>query len=150
MDFDPNDAGNRVLGDGCYDFEIVASEDCTSRLEGHEGEQQVKIVLKVYHDGGNMLLNQWLSPSKMWKVKQFAHCTGLVKQFEDGRIVAADCEGKAGKVEIKSYHDSKDIKRNSVYRYLESETSDAEVREQLKEFKATATSQSNMPDDPPF
>lgn len=94
-----------------------------------------------------MFLNQWLSPSKTWKIKQFAMATGLMDKFETDEIMAVDCEGRAGKLSIGSYTDGNGIKRNSVFKYIES---DEPVKQALKEFRATKKEQSELPEDMPF
>jgi hypothetical protein len=95
-------------------------------------------------------LNQWLSPSKTWKIKQFAYSVGIGGRFESGKITAADCLDKAGKLKLGQYEDKSGTTRNSVFKYLESETSSAEVKDALKTFKATAKEESELPDDMPF
>jgi hypothetical protein len=148
MEFKPEDAGNGILPDGEYNFEVVTSEDTISKF--NDGEEQIQLNLRIFHEGGVIFLNQWLSPSKTWKIKQFAYAVGISGRFESGKITAADCLDKAGKLKLGQYEDKSGTKRNSVFKYLESETSSAEVKDALKTFKATAKVESELPDDMPF
>ena len=112
--------------------------------------------LRIFHDGGVVYLNQWLSPSKTWKIKQFAFSVGLVDRFEAGTLTAADCLDKAGKLKLGQYEDKSGTMRNSVFKYLETDsfgfikTSTDDVKDALKTFKATAKTESAEPDDMPF
>ena len=148
MEFKPEDAGTGILPDGEYNFEVVTSEDTISKF--NDGEEQIQLNLRIYHDGGVVFLNQWLSPSKTWKIKQFAYAVGISGRFESGKITAADCLDKAGKLKLGQYEDKSGTTRNSVFKYLESETRTAEVKAALKTFKATAKVESELPDDMPF
>ena len=148
MEFKPEDAGTGILKDGEYDFEVATAEDTVSKF--NEGEEQIQLNLRIFHDGGVVFLNQWLSPSKTWKIKQFAFSVGLVDRFDAGTLTAADCLDKAGKLKIGHYEDKSGTTRNSVFKYLESETSTADVKDALKTFKATAKTESAEPDDMPF
>ena len=148
MEFKPEDAGTGILKDGEYDFEVATAEDTVSKF--NEGEEQIQLNLRIFHDGGVVFLNQWLSPSKTWKIKQFAFSVGLVDRFDAGTLTAADCLDKAGKLKIGHYEDKSGTTRNSVFKYLESETSTADVKDALKTFKATAKKESELPDDVPF
>jgi len=148
MEFKPEDAGAGILPDGEYSYEVVTSEDTISKF--NDGEEQIQLNLRIFHDGGQLLLNAWLSPSKTWKIKQFAYSVGLVDRFEAGTLTAADCLDKAGKLKLGNYEDKTGTTRNSVFKYLESETSTDEVKDALKTFKATAKTESELPDDMPF
>ena len=150
MEFNPEDAGHGILKDGEYNFEVVTAEDTISKF--NDGEEQIQLNLRIFHDGGVIFLNQWLSPSKTWKIKQFSQSVGLVKEFEAGKLTAVHCEDKSGLLKIGNYEDKSGTVRNSVFKYLESETTEGEVKEALKTFKATATDESHLPssEDMPF
>jgi len=148
MEFKPEDAGAGILKDGEYNFEVATALDTVSKF--NEGEEQIQLNLRIFHDGGVVFLNQWLSPSKTWKIKQFAFSVGLVDRFEAGTLTAADCLDKAGKLKLGQYEDKSGTTRNSVFKYLESETSTADVKDAMKTFKATAKAESAEPDDIPF
>lgn len=148
MEFKAEDARASILPDGEYNFEVVSAEDTISKF--NDEEEQIQLNLRIYHDGGVIFLNQWLSPSKSWKIRQFAYAVGLVKQYEAEVLLAADCLDKAGKLKLGQYEDKSGTTRNSVFKYLESETSTADVKDALKTFKATAKSESEQPDDMPF
>ncbi len=148
MEFKPEDAGTGILSAGEYNFEVAAAEDTISKF--NDEEEQIQLSLRIFHDGGVVFLNQWLSPSKTWKIKQFAFSVGLVDRFESGTLTAADCLDKAGKLKLGQYEDKSGTTRNSVFKYLESETSTADVKDALKTFKATAKTESEQPDDMPF
>ena len=154
MEFKAEDARTGILPVGEYDFEVVTAEDTVSKF--NDGEEQIQLNLRIYHDGGVVFLNQWLSPSKSWKIRQFAYAVGLVKQYEAEVLMAADCLDKAGKVKLGQYEDKTGTMRNSVFKYLETDsfgfikTSTDDVKDALKTFKATAKTESELPDDMPF
>lgn len=154
MEFKPEDAGTGILPVGEYNYEVAAAEDTISKF--NNDEEQIQLNLRIFHDGGVVYLNQWLSPSKTWKIKQFAFSVGLVDRFEAGTLTAADCLDKAGKLKLGQYEDKSGTMRNSVFKYLETDsfgfikTSTDDVKDALKTFKATAKTESAEPDDMPF
>jgi hypothetical protein len=148
MEFKAEDASTGILPDGEYNFEVVSAEDTISKF--NDEEEQIQLNLRIYHDGGVIFLNQWLSPSKSWKIRQFAYAVGLIKQYEAEVLLAADCLDKAGKLKLGNYEDKSGTKRNSVFKYIESETSTSDVKDALKTFKATAKTESELPEDMPF
>ena len=155
MEFKAEDARTGILPVGEYNFEVVTAEDTVSKF--NDGEEQIQLNLRIYHGGGGVFLNQWLSsPSKSWKIRQFAYAVGLVKQYDAEVLMAADCLDKAGKLKLGQYEDKTGTMRNSVFKYLETDsfgfikTSTDDVKDALKTFKATAKTESELPDDMPF
>jgi len=142
MEFNPEDAGHILIDDGEYDFDVSAAEACVSKFD--EGEEQIQISLRIYCEKGATFLNQWLSPKKTWKIKQFALCTGMEDKFKAGKLLAEDCLGKAGRVKIGRY-EKVGVWRNCVFAYLES---DQPVKDRLAEFRAATKSAEKDPDIP--
>lgn len=88
---------------GEYDFEIVKAESATSGPNSKSpGTPYIKLIARIFNnEGGERMLNALLHPNMEYQLYQFCNETGLADKYESGQLTPLDCEGKAGKVEIK-------------------------------------------------
>src|SRR5688572_7178309 len=105
-----------LLPKGIYTAEVIDAEDKVSK----SGNDMIKISLRVYHDAGKVLLDDYLLEAIAYKLRHFCVACGILDIYERGELTAADCKGHTVQVKltIKSddtgqYHD-----QNSVSDYV--------------------------------
>jgi hypothetical protein len=90
-----------TLAEGVYDFEVSTATDKLSS----KGNPMIAVVLRVFApDGTKRLVNDWLLPAPALskkKLARFCRSVGLTAEYDAGKVSAADCEGRAGKVVLK-------------------------------------------------
>ena len=88
---------------GEYDFEVLKSEPAKSGPQSkNPGTPFIKLILRVFNsDGAERMVNAILHPAMEWQLRSFCYETGLEKQYLAGNLVAEDCVGKAGKLQLK-------------------------------------------------
>lgn len=88
----------RMLPAGVYDFEVMKAENKISK----SGNEMIKITLRVFApDGSTLLVDDYLMEAMQFKLLHFCECAGLMSKYEAGTLEAFDCEGVAGKVNLK-------------------------------------------------
>jgi len=82
---------------GEYDFEVLEASDAISK----KGSAMIKIHIGLY-DGPEIAWRvfDYLLPQMEAKLRHFCDSTGLLSKYESGTLTAADCKGRAGKVQI--------------------------------------------------
>lgn len=88
-----------LLKEGIYDAVITASEDRVSQ----SGNPMMDITLAVYDDNGQTTnVRDFLvfMPKMMWKVIHFAKSSGLVKEYEEGKLCSEVAINQRVKVKI--------------------------------------------------
>lgn len=85
-----------VFPAGEYDFDVLMAEDTTSS----KGNDMVKVKLRIYVGSQVHYINDYLLPAMSAKLRHFCDTTGLLSKYETGRLEAADCSGRAGRVKI--------------------------------------------------
>lgn len=86
-----------LLTPGIHDFEVVESEEKTSK----SGNDMVVLKLHVFEeDGTPRIVFDYLGDFMPHKFKHAADACGLAAQYADGSINASLFTGKCGKVEI--------------------------------------------------
>lgn len=121
MSFEPmseqelNESGLAPKGE--YDFEILSAKDKTSR----KGNSMIELKIGLYREGkvANHVYDYILAEFAH-KLRHFCDSVGLLSQYQNGSLCAADCEGRSGtaKIEIEPAGDypAKNIVKDYVIR----------------------------------
>lgn len=84
-----------VMPAGEYDFEVAEATDTVSKRSGND---MLALKLKVYAPGGGFrLVTDYLLEKLAWKLRHFCEATGLIAKYENGTLMARDCEGRSGR-----------------------------------------------------
>lgn len=87
-----------LIPEGTYPFEVIKAIDGKSKSSGAD---MITLKLKIFQDADSgILLEDYLLESVGYKLFHFCAYNGLTKQYENGTLVAADCEGKTGYVKV--------------------------------------------------
>jgi hypothetical protein len=82
---------------GEYGFEVLTAED-KIRVNGHD---MIALKLIIYlPDGTHRHVRDWLLDAVAYKLRHFCEVTGLMDAYNSGRLCAADCVGRSGKVKL--------------------------------------------------
>lgn len=107
-----------LVSDGQYQFEVTNAEDTQSKA----GNDMIKLVLNVWDaEGKQHTIYDYLLESMPKKLKHFARHLGLIAKYESGELLAEDCIGKCGTLDLVIQEDKsgKYPPRNSVVNYVE-------------------------------
>jgi hypothetical protein len=86
-----------LIDPGIYPFEIVSASDKLSR----NGNEMIEIKLKIWDSKGcEKIIFDYLLEAMSYKLKHFAESTGLIEEYEKGELIADDCIGKQGILEL--------------------------------------------------
>jgi hypothetical protein len=87
-----------LLPEGVYDFECIEAINKVSK----SGNEMIELKLKVYDQiGGFRFVTDFLLEAFLPKLHSFCKATQTLKAYESGEFDAYDCQGTAGKVQIK-------------------------------------------------
>lgn len=120
---------------GDYDFEVAKAEDAVSKSSGAD---MIVLTLRVFNsEGKERTVKDYLLEAMPGKLRHFCAATGLLDKYQAGEFCAADCEGKAGRLNLKQTPAKGDfLPKNDVRDYI---VSAAEPRpERLKPAPASA------------
>jgi hypothetical protein len=82
---------------GEYGFEVLTAEDKRSA----KGNDMIALKLIVYlSDGSQRHVYDWILEAFSFKLRHFCEVTGLIEHYNAGRLCAADCVGRSGKVKL--------------------------------------------------
>jgi hypothetical protein len=81
-----------MLEPGEYDFEVIAAEEATSK----SGNEMIKAKLKLFTDGGDVVLTDYLLEAAARKLRHFCEVTGLLDEYKTGRLTAEGIVGACG------------------------------------------------------
>lgn len=88
---------SHLLKEGEYDFEVIKSENATSRA----GNEMIKLSLLVNDNNGkSYYVYDYLLSSLFFKLKHFCESVGLNKKLETGELDSIDCYRRNGKAKI--------------------------------------------------
>jgi len=107
-----------LLPDGEYQFEVTNAEDTKSK----SGNDMIKLTLTVWDaEGRQHTVYDYLLEAMPKKLKHFAKHLGLITKYESGELLADDCIGKCGTLDLIIQEDKsgKYPPRNSVADYVE-------------------------------
>lgn len=92
-----DDELNPVLPPGDYDAEVVKAE----QKESKKGNDMIAIKLRVFHDGGTIIVDDWLLDNVPAKLKRFCESAGLIDEYEAGELTAESCHERSVRVKLK-------------------------------------------------
>lgn len=105
---------------GVFDFEVIEASEGISKA----GNDMIKLTLGVWRpDGSQLFVYDYLLDAMAFKVKHFCEAVGLTDRYEAGDLVAFDCKGKGGRVELKIEKDDKGNDKSVVKDYVKREIS---------------------------
>lgn len=82
---------------GEYDFDVIKAADVVSS----KGNEMIKLELDIYAANGNKTrVFDYLLEALAYKLKHFCDCVGLSKAYEEGKLNAEMCMGKAGRCKL--------------------------------------------------
>ena len=90
-------AREKLLKTGIYDFEVMWAEETTSKKSGNP---MVKIKIRVFHDGGEAHIYDYIVSTQVEKLCAFCDAVGLSKEYDAGDVKSDDMEGRSGRVKI--------------------------------------------------
>ena len=115
-----------LLPEGTYDFEVIEAENKISK----QGNEMIVLKLKVYDEsGGFRFITDYLLEAFLPKLLAFAKVTGTRRAYDAGEFTAYDCQGCAGKVQIKLVPAGEYPAKNEVKFYGEKSGSGKAVSE---------------------
>ena len=89
-------AREKLLKPGIYDFEVMRAEETTSRA----GNAMIKLKVRVFHDGGEAHLYDYITSTQVEKLCAFCDAVGLSKEYDAGDVKSDDMESRSGRVKI--------------------------------------------------
>ncbi len=97
------------------DFEVLEAADKQSKKTGAD---MIALKLKVYYGDGFKLVNDYLMEAMPHKLLHFCEAADLMTAYTNGTLKAADCVGRAGKVEMRIDPAGEYPAKNSVKDYI--------------------------------
>ena len=86
-----------LIEPGVYNFEVTTAVDTVSK----SGNDMIKLQIKVWDKSGSeKVIFDYLLDAMAFKLRHFAESTGLIDKYNYGELMAHDCIGKCGKVEL--------------------------------------------------
>lgn len=87
-----------LLPKGWYDFEVMDAQDAVSKKSGRD---MIKLKLRVFNpNGGEKHVYDYLIETAPTHLFDFCESVGLETEYHQGTLTAADCMGRAGRVQI--------------------------------------------------
>ena len=138
-----------LLKRGIYDFEVMSAEETTSRA----GNAMIKLKIRVFHDGGEAHLYDYLVSTQVEKLCAFCDAVGLSKEYDAGDVKSDDMEGRSGRAKIgiedeKPKDDGSDDKwpaKNKIKDYLPKSEKDGGRKPKEEEAPAVPTENEDLP-----
>ncbi len=99
MDFNANQMRqDALIQEGRYAFSVLDARE--KRSTG--GNDMLKLKLALNINGRRVIFwdNLMLMPKMFWKIEHFCDTTGMLEKIEQGRLMAQDCMGKEGVLDI--------------------------------------------------
>ena len=108
-------AADTLLAAGVYPFEVLKAANKFSKA----GNEMIEMVIGVYDSGGDCVhVFDYLLEKLAYKLRHFAETTGQMEKYENGELLAIDCEGKSGFCKIVIDTQPGYAPRNSVKDYV--------------------------------
>lgn len=85
-----------LLKPGIYDFEVMRAEDQLSS----NGNAMIKLKLRVFHDGGEAHMYDYLVANQEAKLAAYCDSVGKSEQYDAGEVKAEDMAGDCGRAKI--------------------------------------------------
>lgn len=95
---------------GEYDFEIMRAEETTSK----KGNEMIKLKLRVFVDGGEIHVYDYLVGGMEYKLANFCDAIGRSDDYDTGEINADNLEGCSGKLKLVIEEATKDADTGEI------------------------------------
>jgi hypothetical protein len=83
--------------EGSYDFRVAEATECKSKA----GRDQIKLKLILFKGEATRFVYDYLQEALEYKLRHFCEATGLLVQYDSGRLNADDMVGREGIASIK-------------------------------------------------
>ena len=101
-----------LIKKGRYQFEVLDAREKRSA----KGTDMINLKLRLQAQGRDILYwtSLFLLPKMFWQIEHFCKSTGMPEKIDEGRLMAQDCLGKQGEIEI-DHKVNKDTGEIEVY-----------------------------------
>ena len=91
-----------LLKPGIYDGEVMRAEETTSKKkpDGSGGNKMFKLKHRIFHDGGEIHVYDYIVSTQLEKLCAFCDAVGLSEEYDAGDINSDDMEGRAFRAKI--------------------------------------------------
>jgi hypothetical protein len=86
-----------LLKPGIYDGEVMRAEETTSKSSGNP---MIKLKVRIFHDGGEAHLYDYITSTQVEKLCAFCDAVGLSKEYDAGDVKSDDMEGRPFRAKI--------------------------------------------------
>lgn len=127
MDFNANEMrAGALIKDGRYKYHVLDAREGQSQT----GNGKIDLKLSLEVDGRRVV--QWdkliFTPKMFWKVEHFCKSAGMPEKIEQGRLMAEDCMGKEGYLDlIQKANNQSGVLENQVRDYMKPEAMEAKA-----------------------
>jgi hypothetical protein len=90
-------AREKLLKPGIYDGEVMRAEETTSKSSGNP---MIKLKVRIFHDGGEAHLYDYITSTQVEKLCAFCDAVGLSKEYDAGDVKSDDMEGRPFRAKI--------------------------------------------------
>ena len=101
MEFKPKSreeiAREKLLKPGIYDGEVMRAEETTSKSSGNP---MIKLKVRIFHDGGEAHLYDYITSTQEEKLCAFCDAVGLSKEYDAGDVNSDEMEGRAFRAKV--------------------------------------------------
>lgn len=132
-----------------YDFEVIKADD----KKFNTGSLGIALSIRLYDQDGAMRMvndNLVFTDRAMFKVSQFCKCVGLYEQYKAGRLDAADCQQRSGRLKLGIEPEGEYPAKNKVKTYIVPKEMRKPAQAQAAKVTAPALQANSEPDDCPF
>lgn len=139
-----------LLKPGIYDGEVMRAEETTSKSSGNP---MIKLKVRIFHDGGEAHLYDYIVDTQVEKLCAFCDAVGLSKEYDAGDVNSDEMEGRAFRAKIgiedeKPKDDGSDEKwpaKNKIKYYLPKSEKDGGRKPKEEEAPAVPTEKEDLP-----
>lgn len=91
-----------LLKPGIYDGEVMWAEETTSKKkpDGSGGNKMFKLKHRIFHDGGEAHIYDYISSTCLGKLCAFCDAVGLSNEYDAGDVKSDDMEGRPFRAKI--------------------------------------------------
>jgi hypothetical protein len=87
-----------LIREGRYHFRVLRGQEKTSS-NGND-MMNLKLMINVHGRDVQFFDTLLFMPTMFWKVEHFCKATGMEQKIDDGRLMAQDCDGRDGVLDI--------------------------------------------------
>ena len=143
-----------LLKPGIYDGEVMWAEETISKKkpDGSGGNKMFKLNVRIFHDGGEAHLYDYIVSTKLEKLCAFCDAVGLSEQYDAGDVNGDDMEGRPFRAKIgienekpKDNNEGKWPAKNKIKYYLPRTEKDGGRKPKDEEAPAVSTEKEDLP-----